>query len=83
MIFYKDNKMPTVYSQNNKKYIIDDLAESMKNILSNKTASQSLINNKSEELINNLNRSSELFEDLGNVKAAEIITKIIEKVAGK
>lgn len=73
MIFYKDNK----------KTINNDLALSMENILSNKTASENIIENESEKLISDLNRCSEIFEDLGNVKAAEIITKILEKIAGK
>jgi hypothetical protein len=83
MIFYKSNKMSTVYSSDKNKKYTYDIAESMNDVLLNKTAEDQIKNNKSEELINNLNRSSELFEDVGNVKAAEIITKIIEKIAGK
>ena len=71
MIFYKN------------KSISDDLAESMGNILSNKTASEKTIDNESTKLILDLSRSSEIFDELGNYKAAEIITKIIEKIAGK
>ncbi len=59
----------------------DELATSMKNALLNKKSDKIVL--ASEKLIEDLNRSSELFEDLGNYKAAEIITKIIEKVAGK
>lgn len=65
------------------KYVAEDLAEAMSNILLNKTASDRTIEVNSEKLLADLNRSSELFEDLGNFKAAEIITKIIEKIAGK
>ena len=59
----------------------DEFATSMKNSLLNKKSDKIVL--ASEKLIEDLNRSSELFEDLGNYKAAEIITKIIEKVAGK
>lgn len=82
MIFYKSNKQPMIYQKNNKHYSYD-IAESMNDALLNKTASQKIINDNSEQLIENLSRSSELFDDIGNHKAAEIITKIIEKIAGK
>lgn len=82
MIFYKSNKMSTIYSPNKKSYLYD-IAESMNDVLLNKTASLETINNTSEKLIADLNKSSEIFDDLGNSKAAEIITKVIEKIAGK
>ena len=72
MIFYKDNKIS-----------VDDIAKSMNDVLLNKTASKELIKNKSEKLVSDLNRASELFENVGNYKAAEVVTKIIEKIAGK
>lgn len=68
---------------NNKKYVAQDLAEAMNDVLINKVASEVKISNASDKLLSDLNRSSELFEDLGNFKAAEIITKLIEKIAGK
>lgn len=71
MIFYKNNKNDS------------DIAKSMSDVLLKKTASKEMVKNSSEKLISDLNRSSELFDHVGNYKAAEIITKIIEKVAGK
>jgi hypothetical protein len=49
--------------------------ESMKGL--NKTASS----NKIDDILNNLNKSAELFDELGHEKSAEIITSIIEKIA--
>jgi len=72
MIFYKSNK-----------HYAYDIAESMNDVLLNKIASQEIVNSNSQKLIEDLNRSSEIFDELGNYKAAEIITKIIEKIAGK
>lgn len=57
----------------------DDLAIAMKDVLSSKTASVKT----ATVALNDLNRSCEILEELGEVKAAEIVTKIIEKISGK
>lgn len=60
--------------------LAEELAKSMQTSLT-KTASDVNLDNKIEETILNLNKSAQLFDELKNYKAAEIITKVIEKLA--
>jgi len=57
-----------------------ELAVSMQNSLDN-TVKVDNVQKNIDLTINNLIRSAELFDELENYKAAEIITKIIEKLA--
>lgn len=65
--------------------IVSDLAHelstSMQNSLDNKIDKNIIVNKNIESTIDNLIRSAEIFDELKNYKAAEIITKIIEKLA--
>jgi hypothetical protein len=58
-----------------------ELATSMQDSLDNKIDKNIIVNKNIESTIDNLTRSAELFDELKNYKAAEIITKIIEKLA--
>lgn len=58
-----------------------ELAVSMQNSLDNKIDNNVIVNKNIESTIDNLIRSAEIFDELKNHKAAEIITKIIEKLA--
>ena len=73
--------MISKYSENSSD-LASEIADSMKNSL-NITVNDKTIDNNIELTINNLTRSAELFDELENYKAAEIITKIIEKLALK
>ena len=73
--------MISKYSENSSD-LANQIADSMKNSL-NITVNDKTIDNNIELTINNLIRSAELFDELENYKAAEIITKIIEKLALK
>ena len=70
-----------ILKHNQSSTLASELADSMHNSLNN------LINNSTDEninkTINDLVRSAELFDELQNYKAAEIITKVIEKLASK
>lgn len=66
---------------NKKTILAEELASSMNDLLK-KTASSDIVEAKSDKLISDLSRSSEIFDDIGNHKTAEIITKILEKIAG-
>lgn len=57
-----------------------ELAVSMQNSLDN-TVKVDNVQKNIDLTIDNLIRSAELFDELENYKAAEIITKIIEKLA--
>lgn len=61
--------------------LANELQRLMHNSLSNKTAQDAVLDNDVNNIIADLSRSAEIFDELENHKAAEIITKIIEKLA--